>query len=185
MTLHLQFTIDIRPDLQYAFACYLEQISLHAHLNPALSYYCKLFCSLEKLNTFAIKQIQTLWAKHPGVGCTSITSGMESATYNLFFLISAPSLRSLRLGVIYCRRFARPLFSYSYELLFPQTLCVHNHPHCPAVWGTDRSVSLWESSLLDTHCSLPTPRLLRAEELRQAFAHYFFFARLQHERIHD
>src|SRR6266852_5652343 len=33
------------------------------------------------------------------------------------------------------RQFARPLFSYSYELLFPQTLCFHNHPHCPGVWG--------------------------------------------------
>src|SRR6266404_4484638 len=26
-----------------------------------------------------------------------------------------------------------PLFSYSYELLFPQPLSFHNHPHCPGV----------------------------------------------------
>jgi len=32
--------------------------------------------------------------------------------------------------------FVAPLFSYSYELLFPQRLCFHNHPHCPGVWGT-------------------------------------------------
>jgi hypothetical protein len=32
---------------------------------------------------------------------------------------SAPSQRSLRLCVIICRRFLRPLFSYRYELLFP------------------------------------------------------------------
>jgi len=30
--------------------------------------------------------------------------------------------------------FAGPLFSYSYELLFPQPLSFHNHPHCPRVW---------------------------------------------------
>ncbi len=30
--------------------------------------------------------------------------------------------------------FARPLFSYSYELLFQQPLSFHNHPHCPRVW---------------------------------------------------
>src|SRR5712692_1799474 len=28
-----------------------------------------------------------------------------------------------------CR--GRPLFSYSYELLFPQLVCFDNHPHCP------------------------------------------------------
>ncbi len=33
-------------------------------------------------------------------------------------------------------RFVAPLFSYSYELLFPQRLCFHNHPHCPGVRGT-------------------------------------------------
>src|ERR1700676_3467946 len=37
------------------------------------------------------------------------------------------------LGVIIARRFSNPLFSYSYELLFPQTLSFHNHPHCPGV----------------------------------------------------
>src|SRR6266481_110142 len=32
------------------------------------------------------------------------------------------------------RSFGRPLFSYSYELLFPQAPCFHNHPHCPGVY---------------------------------------------------
>src|SRR5260370_25002678 len=32
--------------------------------------------------------------------------------------------------------FARPLFSYSSELLSPQTLYFDNHPHCPGVEGT-------------------------------------------------
>ncbi len=30
-----------------------------------------------------------------------------------------------------------PLFSYSYELLFPQPLCFDNDPHCPGVWGAN------------------------------------------------
>jgi hypothetical protein len=31
-------------------------------------------------------------------------------------------------------RLAHPLFSYSYELLFPQLLCFDNHLSCPAVY---------------------------------------------------
>ena len=30
---------------------------------------------------------------------------------------------------------ARPLFSWSYELLFPQALCFDNHLNCPGVWA--------------------------------------------------
>jgi len=33
-------------------------------------------------------------------------------------------------------RFARPLFSYCYELLFPQLLCFDNHLRCPIVFLT-------------------------------------------------
>jgi hypothetical protein len=38
--------------------------------------------------------------------------------------------------------FLRPLFSYSYELLFPQVLSFDNHPRCPGVWGSLRFISL-------------------------------------------
>jgi hypothetical protein len=31
--------------------------------------------------------------------------------------------------------FVSPLFSYSYELLFPQPLYFDNDPHCPGGWG--------------------------------------------------
>jgi len=31
--------------------------------------------------------------------------------------------------------FVSPLFSYSYELLFPQPLYFDNHPHCSPVWA--------------------------------------------------
>ncbi len=41
------------------------------------------------------------------------------------------SLRSRRIQL------PRPLFSYSYELLFRQPLFFHNHPHCPGVGGAD------------------------------------------------
>ena len=45
--------------------------------------------------------------------------------------------------------FRRPLFSYSYELLFPparrtlggQTLCFDNHPHCPGVWEANSRIA--------------------------------------------
>ncbi len=30
---------------------------------------------------------------------------------------------------------ARPLFSWSYKLLFPQALCFDNHLNCPGIWG--------------------------------------------------
>ncbi len=40
---------------------------------------------------------------------------------------------SLRVLCASAAKFVRPLFSYSYELLFPQSLYFHNHPHCPRV----------------------------------------------------
>ncbi|SRR6266851_1267569 len=46
-------------------------------------------------------------------------------------------LRNQQLTTNNCRLLflARSLFSYSYELLFPQALSFDNHPHCPGVWG--------------------------------------------------
>jgi len=37
--------------------------------------------------------------------------------------------------------FAAPLFSYSYELLFPQPLCFDNHPHCPGIWASNSRIA--------------------------------------------
>jgi hypothetical protein len=39
------------------------------------------------------------------------------------------------------RHFAAPLFSYSYELLFPQPLCFDNHPHCPGIWASNSRIA--------------------------------------------
>jgi len=44
------------------FCCPLESLTLTG------SYYCKLFVAPKKLNSFTIKQIQTLSAKHPAYG---------------------------------------------------------------------------------------------------------------------
>jgi hypothetical protein len=84
-----KFTIGKRTDLQYAFACYLEQPSPTARATPAVtldrSYCCKLFVVTKKVNSFAIKQIQTLLPKHPGWGIPPNPAPVESATYSLFF----------------------------------------------------------------------------------------------------
>ena len=84
-----KFTIDKRPDMQYAFACYLEQPSPTPRATPAVtldrSYCCKLFVVTKKVKSFAIKQIQTLLPKHPGWGIPSHLALVESATYRLLF----------------------------------------------------------------------------------------------------
>jgi hypothetical protein len=41
---------------------------LRSAVTPLLRYSCKLFVAPQKVNSFGIKQIQTLSAKHPGVG---------------------------------------------------------------------------------------------------------------------
>jgi hypothetical protein len=45
------------------------------------------------------------------------------------------------------RSFVAPLFSYSYELLFPQALCFDNHPHCPGVCGVCLRLGSHESPI--------------------------------------
>src|SRR5713226_8505716 len=57
-----------------------------------------------------------------------------------FFL---PHLRNQQLTTNNCKLLflARPLFSYSYELLFPQALSFDNHPHCPGGVGVSFQVS--------------------------------------------
>jgi len=44
------------------------------------------------------------------------------------------SLRALCVSALsFAHRFFTLVFSYSYELLFPEALYFHNHPHCPGV----------------------------------------------------
>src|SRR5712692_179472 len=68
----LKFTIDKRPDPWHRGACYLEETSLTPPVAPALtldlSISCSLFGLAKKVNSFAIKHIRPLFAKHPGWG---------------------------------------------------------------------------------------------------------------------
>jgi hypothetical protein len=83
---------------------------------PFISLTCGLFISLCALFRTPILCFQSLadsFAKTPGVGTL--------APLNILCASAANSV------------FARPLFSYSYELLFPQVLSFDNHPNCPGV----------------------------------------------------
>jgi len=69
---NLQITIDKRSDRRYDLVCCLEETSLTPPAAPALtldgSYCYKLFVVAENINSFGIKQIQTLCTKHPDGG---------------------------------------------------------------------------------------------------------------------
>jgi hypothetical protein len=83
-------------------------------LTPFPTHSSGLFVAAKNVNSFGINQIHTLSAKHPGWGSTGG-----------------------HLGGIRCPRptthypLASPLFSWSYELLFPQVLSFHKDPNCP------------------------------------------------------
>ena len=102
-------------------------------LTPLLRYSCKLFGATENVNSFSIKQIRTLSAKHPGWGVL-------------------PKLRSLFTRGTH--RFFSPLFSWFYELLFSQLLYFHKHLRCPIVFPKSASHSQIRNSL----CALCVPR---------------------------
>jgi len=97
-----------------------------------------LFALAKKANPFVIRQIQPLFPKHPGWGAPNKLPFRISNLQTLFprqlqivatgssgfYFPSAPPAAV---------DFARRLFSYSYELPFPQALSFHNHPNCPGV----------------------------------------------------
>src|SRR4029077_17087153 len=101
-----------------------------AQLTLFLPYSCGLFVAPKKHNSFGIKQIRTLWPKHPGWGVSRKICPTESATYKLF-------LADLFAHQLPHRPFARPLFSWCYESLFPQPICFQNHLRSPLVLGED------------------------------------------------
>jgi hypothetical protein len=124
---------------------------LQTKLTPFLRYSYKLFVAPKKVNSFAIKQVQTLSAKHPGWGVQLCVGSALSAAQRYPF----PLLAS-------------PLFSWSYELLFQQILSFHKHLRCPmffssAVLFVTRFRRIFEAWPLATrHSPLPlenkTPR---------------------------
>ena len=98
-----KFTIDKRPDLLYAFACYLVQRSPTSHPATALtlapSITCSLFVVAKKVNPFGIKQIQPLFPKCRGVGWTSrIRASISLHLRVLRAPTSVPSVLSLFLN---------------------------------------------------------------------------------------
>ena len=70
----------------------LADASCHSSLNPRFFILLQTLCRSQKVNSFGIKQIQTLLPKHPGWGVPRKNRPAESATYKLFsrvlFIIS-------------------------------------------------------------------------------------------------
>jgi hypothetical protein len=101
---------------------YLERLLRRANLQPAPRAICR----------------------HPSSIPALSRSGEHAVTISSFFAckghalaVTRPHAMSSSLcphGLLHILAlFSRPLFSYSYELLFPQALCFDNHPHCPRV----------------------------------------------------
>jgi hypothetical protein len=117
-------------------------------LTPLVRYCCKLLVAPQNPNPFAIKQIQTLSSKCRGYGIrrsswrTPRVGYPGTIVYELAKMSSFTSHRSR----VTNRAFARPLFSYSYELLFPQALCFDNDPHCPGWRGVQHSSTKHEGA---------------------------------------
>ena len=72
MLLHLQFTIDIRPDPGHPLLCYFEETSHTGPIKPALTLALSICCGLLVLcrrgPPFVFNSLQPLFPKHPGVG---------------------------------------------------------------------------------------------------------------------
>jgi hypothetical protein len=94
-------------------------------------------CSLFATPVLCFQQLAASFAKTPGWGVPLQKRSLESITYRLF---SATLFANWLPHV----RFARPLFSWCYELLFPQHLYFHNHPRCPG--GVGYAVPLFTSA---------------------------------------
>jgi hypothetical protein len=144
-----------------------RQLTLPPHtpakLTPSPSHSCSLFARFPALPSFRINHLQPLFAKHPGGGylsadlCCTEAQKCPSASPLFATLTHSVSRKSFACHSYANTRdggvtppptfhfsvgnfnFVRPLFSYSYELLFPQPLSFHNHPHCPGVWGPLRT----------------------------------------------
>src|SRR5216684_3902075 len=119
-------------------------------LSAFLSSDCRLFALPQKVKPFGIKQIQPLFAKHPGWGYPHKSSLWNQQLPASFF---RPCLQDSYPGCQSCllsasrrlrgNRFIAPLFSYSYKSLFPQTLSFHIHTKPPGVWGATFAIPAW------------------------------------------
>lgn len=81
---------------------------------PALSTICALFSALVALFSIAVLYFQQL--------AHSLCKTPGWRTFGTSSLLSPPARKF---------NFARPLFSWCYELFFPQLICFQNHLRCP------------------------------------------------------
>jgi hypothetical protein len=147
-------SLDNRYTNMITFVMLARQISLlpplPTALTPLLRYSYKLFVAPKKVNSFVIKQIQTLSAKHPGWGVQLCVGSALSATLH-------PEPRRARYPF---PLLASPLFSWSYELLFPQLIYFDNYLRCPMFFRSALCFSrhsftpIFEGSLGTRHFSL-------------------------------
>jgi hypothetical protein len=149
-----QKSLDKRYTTMITYVMLARQISLlpplPTTLTPLLRYSCKLLVASKKVNSFAIKQIHTLSAKHPGWGVQLCVGSALSATLH-------PEPRRARYPF---PLLASPLFSWSYELLFPQLIYFDNYLRCPMFFRSALCFSrhsftpIFEGSLGTRHFSL-------------------------------
>src|SRR5260370_8548585 len=128
-------------------------------LFPFLSIHWSLFALFFHTPPFVFNSLQPLFRKHPGWGYLHKSSLWNQQLPASFF---RPCLQDSYPGCQSCllsasrrlrgNRFIAPLFSYSYESLFPQTLSFHIHTKPPGVWGATFAIPA---------CSLCVCHLLR------------------------
>src|SRR6266851_6730023 len=122
--------------------CILDADHTPRHqLSPFLSIDCRLFVFSFCTPPFVFNSLQPLFRKHPGWGYLHKSSLWNQQLPASFF---RPCLQDSYPGCQSCllsasrrlrgNRFIAPLFSYSYESLFPQTLSFHIHTKPPG-WG--------------------------------------------------
>src|SRR6266851_10006397 len=123
--------------------CILDADHTPRHqLSPVLSIDCRLFVFSFCTPPFVFNSLQPLFAKHPGWGYPDKSllwnQQLPASFFRPCLQDSYPSCQSCLLSAsrrLRGNRFIAPLFSYSYESLFPQTLSFHIHTKPPGVWG--------------------------------------------------
>ena len=129
-------SLDSRYTLVVMSVMLARQVTPLTHfsntLTPFLRYSSKLLRVSRIANSFAIKQIQTLRAKHPGYGVPRRSSAY-SASQRYHF--SSSGSRFVCSGCRIHHRFLTRLFSLSSESLFSQVPSFHNLLRCPRLFS--------------------------------------------------
>jgi hypothetical protein len=132
--------------------------SWHLHESRVTSHKSRRFillqtlCRRQKRQLLCNQSNPNSFAKTPRVRDTNTNPPFRISNIQTLSRLASQSLRrlcALRVSAVsFAVDFARPLFSYSYELLFAQPLCFDIHLNCPGVWGpylplpTQRSLCL-------------------------------------------